>query len=125
MTQAVWQSPLLPLIHNRGLRAPNPSPSPETSDIGSGARFKHDLLAYLRAYGQGKTGRLVRELENYDFGEIRAALVASTPSKQRARGSRNSDVMWGWPSLERVLGCITCGTTPNGDRPRVAVQVSR
>ncbi|KAH0553116.1 hypothetical protein GP486_006696 [Trichoglossum hirsutum] len=124
MTQAAWLSPLLPLLPNHGLNEPNQPPSSETGEVGSGTRFKRDLLAYLRAYGKGKTGKLVKELENYDFSEIRAALVASTPFKQKVGSSGNSDVLWGWPGLERVLSSIACETTPNGDYPRVVVQVS-
>ena len=118
MTQAVWRSPLLPLSKKQ-------LPSPDVHEVGSGARFKHDLMAYLRAYGQGKTGKLVRELEKYDFGGIRAALVASTPSKKRPGGTKNSDVLWGWPGLKRALSSITCGSTSSGDRPRVVIQVGR
>ncbi|KAH0543455.1 hypothetical protein FGG08_002220 [Glutinoglossum americanum] len=120
MTQAVWRSPLLPLLLNHSSNAPKQSLSSDTIEIGSGARFKHDLLAYLRVYGQGKTGKLVKELENYDFGEVRAALVASTPSRQKIGSSRVSDALWGWPGLKRVLSYIACRATPKGDRPQVS-----
>ncbi|KAI9774688.1 MAG: hypothetical protein M1840_002937 [Geoglossum simile] len=123
MTQAVWRSPLLPLSKHSSNGSKQPQ-SPNVHNIGSGARFKHDLMTYLHAYGQGKTGKLVKELEKYDFSDVRAALVASTPSKQRLGGSREPNVLWGWPGLKRALGSITCGCTPIGDRPRVVVQVS-
>src|SRR4051794_3600806 len=102
MTQALWRSPLLPLFEF-GSKGPKQHLSSNVSEIGTGARFKHDLMAYLRAYGQGKTGKLVKELEKYNFSDIRAALIASTPSKQRPEGSKNSDALWGWLGLRRAL----------------------
>lgn len=101
MTQAVWRSPLLPLQKSG-------SSSPQSNAaIGTGTRFKRDLLAYLKAYGPKKTGPLVQQLQRYDFGAIRAALVASVPSKQQF-SSLDSDkgTLWGWPALRDLLGRI-------------------
>ena len=82
MTQAVWRSPLLPLSTRRD--TVDPSDSDDSQQLpGSGSRFKRDLLAYLGEYGSKKTGPLVRQLRQYDFGAVRAALVASVPSKQK------------------------------------------
>jgi tyrosyl-DNA phosphodiesterase-1 len=121
MTQAVWRSPLLPQ---------NPSSAPETdSPIGSGSRFKRDLLAYLKAYGPSKTGPLVQQLETYDFGAVRAALVASVPSKQHA-GESNSDAgtLWGWLALKDLMSRIPIKNTnqdekESSQKPHIVIQV--
>ncbi|KAJ5105604.1 hypothetical protein NUU61_002951 [Penicillium alfredii] len=102
MTQAVWRSPLLPL-QNPGTH----STSQPHSAIGSGARFKRDLLAYLKAYGARKTGALVQQLNKYDFGAIRAALVASVPSRQRVSElDSDKSTLWGWPALKDVMSRV-------------------
>ncbi|KAJ6077435.1 uncharacterized protein N7446_000371 [Penicillium canescens] len=110
MTQAVWRSPLLPQ---------NPSSVPETdSPIGSGSRFKRDLLAYLKAYGPSKTGPLVQQLETYDFEAVRAALVASVPSKQHASDSNSEEgTLWGWLALKDLMSRIPIKNT-NQDKKR-------
>jgi tyrosyl-DNA phosphodiesterase-1 len=96
MCQAVWRSPLLPL-QRTGDRGGDLS-------IGSGARFKRDLLAYLNEYGPKKTGPLVDQLKNYDFGAIRAALVASVPSKQKINNlDSQRRTLWGWPALKDIV----------------------
>ncbi|KAJ5172697.1 hypothetical protein N7492_005290 [Penicillium capsulatum] len=102
MTQAVWRSPLLPLQ-----KQSRSSSAQAQSDIGTGGRFKRDLLTYLKAYGPRKTGGLVQQLTRYDFDQIRAALVASVPSKQHLAGL-DSDVgtLWGWPALKDLMGRI-------------------
>jgi len=93
--------------------------------LGSGHRFKLDLLAYLRSYGQAKTGPLAKQLQGYDFTGVRAALVASTPSKVNLRGSDpDTEPLWGWPGLKRVLRSIPASPALNEDRPHVVVQVS-
>lgn len=101
MTQAVWRSPLLPL------QKPGTSSSQTDAAIGTGARFKRDLLAYLKAYGPKKTGPLVQQLNSYDFGSIRAALVASVPSKQQFSAlDSDKGTLWGWPALRDLMGRI-------------------
>ncbi|KAL6239283.1 hypothetical protein BDW75DRAFT_236722 [Aspergillus navahoensis] len=99
MCQAVWRSPLLPLTDGRGDRNLNA--------WGSGARFKRDLLVYLKAYGVKKTGPLVEQLVKYDFSAVRAALIASVPSKQKVSPSSNNGgdgrTIWGWPALKEAL----------------------
>ncbi|KAL2793532.1 tyrosyl-DNA phosphodiesterase I [Aspergillus keveii] len=106
MTQAVWRSPLLPLSSadsSRGGSNVTPTPIP----WGSGARFKRDILAYLKEYGVKKTGSLVEQLAKYDFGAVTAALIASVPSKLEIgnSGSSGSDerTIWGWPALRDAL----------------------
>ncbi|KAF7595912.1 hypothetical protein BBP40_004405 [Aspergillus hancockii] len=96
MCQAVWRSPLLPL-QRAGDRE-------EDLALGSGARFKRDLLAYLNEYGPKKTGPLVDQLKKYDFGAIRAALVASVPSKQKINNlDSQRKTLWGWPALKDIV----------------------
>lgn len=100
MTQAVWQSPLLPL--QKLVSSSKPTPA-----VGTGARFKRDLLSYLKAYGPSKTGSLVQQLERFDFAAIRAALVASVPSKQQLSGLNSVErTLWGWPALKDLMGRI-------------------
>ncbi|KAI5293024.1 hypothetical protein KEM52_005884, partial [Ascosphaera acerosa] len=94
MTQAAWLSPMLPLRGGAGAgeeRSPaartpassaassprRPVSEPTAAPLGTGERFKRDLLAYLRYYGAKKTGSLVAQLERYDFSAVRGALVAS------------------------------------------------
>lgn len=126
MTQAVWRSPLLPL--HKG----NVSSAQTHSAVGTGARFKRDLLSYLKAYGAKKTGPLVQQLNRYDFGAIRAALVASVPSKQRF-DSLNSDkgTLWGWPALRDLLSHVPTRQSNNKradnhqiGKPHFVIQVS-
>ncbi|PYH45156.1 phospholipase D/nuclease [Aspergillus saccharolyticus JOP 1030-1] len=101
MTQALWRSPLLPLVSStrRDTNADDGQQLP-----GSGARFKRDLLAYLSEYGSKKTGPLVKQLSQYDFRAVRAALVASVPSKQKLNEADSRvKTLWGWVALKDVL----------------------
>lgn len=100
MCQAVWRSPLLPLLKEED------KPKPATgSAFDTGPRFKRDLMAYLQAYGPTKMGPLVEQLKKYDFSEIKAKLIASIPSKQKAGDIVNSEnsTLWGWPALKDAL----------------------
>lgn len=114
MCQAVWRSPLLPTS-----TAPVPLTSGATP-LGSGARFKRDLLAYLGKY-ETRTKDLVALLQKCDFGSVRAALIASTPSKVNVRSCDwENDVLWGWPALKRIARGIS---TTSGE-PHIVIQVS-
>jgi tyrosyl-DNA phosphodiesterase-1 len=98
MCQAIWRSPLLPLTDGHEDK--------NSTAWGTGARFKRDLLAYLKAYGMKKTGPLVEQLGKYDFSAVRAALIASVPSKQKVDASSidgDSKTKWGWPALKEAL----------------------
>ncbi|KAJ5569657.1 uncharacterized protein N7459_009087 [Penicillium hispanicum] len=126
MTQAVWRSPLLPL------QKAGASSSQTHSAIGTGTRFKRDLLSYLKAYGAKKTGALVQQLNRYDFGEIRAALVASVPSKQKYN-SLDSDksTLWGWPALRDLISRVPIlqpegekGDSNQTKKPHIVIQIS-
>lgn len=114
MCQAVWRSPLLPMKIGSASTSRLPA-------LGTGARFKHDLSAYLRSYGTGKTASLVNQLRNYDFTSIKAALVASVPSKVNLRTSDpETEDLWGWPSLKRILKRISTSSS----KPHIVIQIS-
>lgn len=121
MCQAVWRSPLLPLQ-----RPDSSRPGAEgVPVVGSGARFKRDLLAYLNAYGTKKTGSLVRQLSRHDFGAIRAAFVASVPSKVKM-GEMDStkQTLWGWPALKDTLRHIPLKKEEGRSmKPHIVIQV--
>lgn len=117
MCQAVWRSPLLPMRAASATQVPLTSGTPR---IGSGARFKRDLTAYLEKY-QKRTKDLVARLDEYDFDHVRAALIASTPSKINIRNCDiENDILWGWPALQRILGSIPTAST----EPQIVIQVS-
>jgi tyrosyl-DNA phosphodiesterase 1 len=113
MTQAVWKSPLLPL----GTVSTSPT---HTEQMGSGAKFKTDLLNYLRAYDSKRTicKPLVEQLMNYDFSNIRAALVGSVPGRQDME--TDSQTSWGWAGLKKVLKSVPV----SGAEPDIVVQIS-
>lgn len=50
LTQGVWRSPLLRLLPSGASRAAQRTQAAQGGAVGSGAKFKLDLLAYLRAY---------------------------------------------------------------------------
>ncbi|KAJ4535782.1 hypothetical protein HRR80_006189 [Exophiala dermatitidis] len=118
MTQAVWQSPMLPVLppttnnNSTGAKGNQPK-STSTSPIGSigtGSRFKHDMMAYLSAYGT-KTKSLREQLVRFDFSSVRGALVASVPSRMKeptvfSSQSLGNTTLWGYPSLFRTLETI-------------------
>ncbi|KAF2673472.1 tyrosyl-DNA phosphodiesterase [Microthyrium microscopicum] len=101
MTQGVWLSPLLP-----GLKDDGRDEEGEEHALGTGERFKVDLLRYLKQYGR-KTKELVTQLEAFDFAAIRAAFIASAPTKEMLNESSTSDyTAFGWPGLKQVLKTI-------------------
>ncbi|ROW01121.1 hypothetical protein VSDG_02679 [Cytospora chrysosperma] len=97
MTQGVWRSPLLPLFKTPQGRGEN---EPE---VGSGERFKIDLLNYLREYDRRRIvcRSLVERLEKYDFSAIRGALIASVPGRHNIHD--DSETRWGWAGLKQTL----------------------
>jgi len=101
MTNGVWLSPILPKIqsHQRAAEA--------DIVIGSGARFKFDLLSYLCAYNKVRNvcSTLVKELENYDFSSIRGALIASVPGKHDVE-QEPGVTRWGWQGLKETLSSV-------------------
>lgn len=115
LTNAVWQSPMLPLLKSSGSGTESQAAPPP---LGSGERFKADLLDYLRAYDARRPTckALVEELAKYDFGAVRAALIASVPGRHAARSSRP----WGWLALRKALAEVPCQQGPAD----VVVQIS-
>ncbi|KAI9839277.1 MAG: hypothetical protein M1819_003272 [Sarea resinae] len=125
MTQAVWRSPLLPLLPDKELEYGQPLVNQTKPPFGSGERFKQDLLSYLRAYGQSKTGSLTKEIVRFDFSEIKAAIVGSIPCRQDAREARaEGKTLWGWPGLREVLSSIPTKDTLQNERSQIVTQVS-
>lgn len=100
MTQGVWRSPLLPLLPL--LKTPQGRGENEP-EVGSGERFKIDLLNYLREYDRRRTvcRSLVERLEKYDFSAIRGALIASVPGRHNIHD--DSETRWGWAGLKQAL----------------------
>lgn len=120
MCQAVWRSPLLPL--DKKLEHAKQRERDSTAAFGTGTRFKRDLLAYLDAYGTKKTGSLVKQLTNFDFSDVRAALIASVPSKQVVHTIDSSkETLWGWPALKDTLRQIPRAST--SATPHFVIQV--
>ncbi|THW38291.1 phospholipase D/nuclease [Aureobasidium pullulans] len=119
LSQAVWRSPLLPLS----------AIDDSTSDapMGSGARFKQDLLNYLEVYKdkyRDHTRPLINQLKKYDFSSVKAALVASVPGKQQigTNSITKGQSLWGWPGLERVLKQVP--STASASKAQINVQIS-
>ncbi|KAK2794117.1 hypothetical protein FQN52_009199 [Onygenales sp. PD_12] len=123
MCQAAWRSPLLPMIP----KGEEQTKRVTENRIGLGTRFKRDLLAYLEMYGHKKTGPLIEQLEKYDFDAIRAALIASVPSRQ-ADDELNSErqTLWGWPALKDTIRQIPFEKGADGSKkkPHIVIQIS-
>lgn len=99
MTNAVWRSQKLPRLWELDTMLQQGQQLP----VGSGARFKADLMAYLTHYDliRPTCRHLVDRLANFDFSSIRAALIASVPGKHNVRDA--SSTAWGWAGLQRCL----------------------
>ncbi|EEH04008.1 tyrosyl-DNA phosphodiesterase [Histoplasma capsulatum G186AR] len=123
MCQAVWRSPLLPMRPEME----SGHASATLDGVGRGNRFKRDLLAYLEAYGNKKTGPLVDQLEKYDFGAVRAGLIASVPTRQAIDElDSEKQTLWGWPALKDTIQQIPLGGGNNtvGKKPQIIIQIS-
>ncbi|CAN8102585.1 unnamed protein product [Discula destructiva] len=109
MTQAVWRSPQLPL-QNKTSQAPSgsvkqaPAPAPA---IGTGEKFKLDLLNYLREYNQKRNicRSLVEQLDKHDFSAVQAALIASVPGRHNIH-DQSKQIKWGWAALKAALRTV-------------------
>src|SRR5262245_61826882 len=125
MCQAMWRSPLLPLSSiEQGKKE-----TITDARVGTGQIFKRDLLSYLEAYGNKKTGSLIEQLERYDFGTIRAALIASVPSKQDIKTLDSKEqTTWGWPALQATLSHVPVKNLdepdPQKSKPQIVIQVN-
>ncbi|KAJ4360417.1 uncharacterized protein N0V89_000979 [Didymosphaeria variabile] len=120
MTQAVWRSPLVPLQSITSVSLADEVTLP----IGSGGRFKKDLLCYLNAYGKRLNG-LTEQLTKYDFRAIQAAFIASAPSRQTPNAARPSvQTSFGWLGLKEILSTIPVRKTATPLPPSIVVQIS-
>ncbi|GKU02133.1 tyrosyl-dna phosphodiesterase 1 [Fusarium langsethiae] len=117
MTNGVWKSPLLPKMPN----IQSLTSFPEGFLVGSGERFKIDLLNYLKFYDKRKIicKPLIDNLKQYDFSAIKAALIASVPGRHDVHDM--SETSWGWAALKRCLQHVPCHQHGDSD---VVVQVS-
>lgn len=127
MSQAIWKTPLLPLQKHAS------SPSDPLPPLGTGVRFKHDLLAYFRGYsrnGNATLPDLISQLQNYDFNAVRGALIGSLPGLQMPDQSRPEQQdrigQWGLPALKRILSSIPTNPDQSADseRSHIVAQVS-
>jgi tyrosyl-DNA phosphodiesterase-1 len=120
MTQAVWASPQLPLLS----QIPSSQQDTATHPIGSGKRFKVDLLKYLSAY-ERRSKDLIKQLNDYDFSSIRAAFIGSAPSRQKpAAATPSKTTSFGWLGLQEILSNVPI-LRPEGDSsPHIVTQIS-
>lgn len=102
MTNAVWRSPKLPRLGEQDALLQQGQQLP----VGSGTRFKVDLLAYLAQYElyRPTCKELADRLVNFDFSSIRAAFIASVPGRHNFRNAKSP--AWGWTALQRCLGRV-------------------
>ncbi|KAL3955618.1 hypothetical protein ACCO45_011181 [Purpureocillium lilacinum] len=116
MTNGVWKSPPLPKLGG----PPNASRGSRSAPLGTGEKFKWDLLSYLTSYDRRipTCKPLVEALVEYDFSQIRAALVASVPGTHNVHDQ--SETAWGWAALKKCLRLIPCA---EGDS-NIVIQVS-
>ncbi|KAH7031277.1 tyrosyl-DNA phosphodiesterase I [Microdochium trichocladiopsis] len=121
MTNAVWQSPLLPLV-NRPSGQTSATGGVSSLVVGSGERFKHDLLSYLRAYNSRRSvcTSLVEELNKYDFAAVRGALIASVPGVHEIEPD-DGETCWGWAAARKTLRSVPIQA---GRKSEVVVQIS-
>ncbi|KAI1739601.1 tyrosyl-DNA phosphodiesterase [Xylaria scruposa] len=115
LTNGVWISPLLPKLQQ-------PQQGTETcGSMGSGSRFKFDLLSYLRAYNTMRNvcSSLVEDITQYDFSAVRGALVASVPGKHDVQHERGK-TRWGWQGLKETLKGVPTQTGTS----EIVVQIS-
>ena len=119
LTNAVWMSPMLPKLDN-ATTTESTLLSSQDCPLGSGEKFKTDLLNYLRSYDSRRVTckALVDQLSGYDFSTVNAALVASVPGRHDINDV--SQTPWGWVALGRHLKSVH---SVDGDS-EVVVQIS-
>ncbi|KAL2266966.1 hypothetical protein VTJ83DRAFT_4243 [Remersonia thermophila] len=115
MTQAAWVSPRMPLLPS----AAGGREGSADAEMGSGERFKADLLRYLRSYDARRPTckALADRLVRYDFSAVRGALVASVPGRHHLEDAAG---LFGWPALEQALRSVPVSPGP----AEIAIQVS-
>ncbi|KAK6852523.1 tyrosyl-DNA phosphodiesterase [Apiospora arundinis] len=111
MTNGVWSSPMLPLSKEEK----------QDFTIGSGYKFKSDLLSYLRAYNDKRSvcRSLVDSLAKYDFSAVRGTLIASVPGRHDVETDPR-ETRWGWAALKQAMRAIPV----QPGKAEVVVQVS-
>ncbi|KAJ6444480.1 tyrosyl-DNA phosphodiesterase [Purpureocillium lavendulum] len=116
MTNGVWKSPPLPKLSGQV----NASRGSHSAAFGTGDKFKSDLLSYLSSYDRRRPTckDLVESLAQYDFSQIRAALIASVPGTHNTRDQ--SETAWGWAAVKRCLRMVPCR---EGDS-QIVIQIS-
>ena len=116
MTQSVWRSPLLPLLKEPQVYGGNG----RLPEVGSGERFKMDLINYLREYDRRRIvcAALAEKLGAYDFAAIRGALIASVPGRHIVYD--DSETKWGWAGLKQALRTVPV----QEGKSEIVVQVS-
>lgn len=120
LCQAVWKSPTLPLTKELDITSPG-----SVARIGSGLRFKQDLIRYLEYYGNRRTGQLVGRLQVHSFDAIRAAFIASVPTRIMTYPPQNKPrdyTSFGWPGLREILSSFS--TPPSNEKSLIVAQVS-
>jgi tyrosyl-DNA phosphodiesterase 1 len=118
MTQGVWLSPMLQKSE------PDSPPSQSRHPIGTGHRFKVDLLNYLQFY-EGRTSSLVEQLKSYDFSSVRAAFIASIPGRVPLTSANPKQyTSFGWPGLREILRSIPRQSGSTGGKDTIVAQVS-
>ncbi|KAL7950350.1 MATE efflux family protein [Trichoderma barbatum] len=102
MTNAVWKSQRLPWVMELDTRSQQAQQFP----IGSGERFKADLMTYLMQYDSHRVTckQLVDRLFNFDFSSIRAAFIASVPGRHSLYDERSP--AWGWVAMKKCLQSV-------------------
>jgi tyrosyl-DNA phosphodiesterase-1 len=131
MTQAVWRSPLLPLLPSARTPASSSGiadvqPEAAAYPIGSGERFKVDLVRYYKAYGKRLTN-LTTQLMNYDFSSIQAAFIGSVPCRRKPVDAHSSkQTSFGWLGLQEILSNIptAAADVEPSSSPHIVMQVS-
>jgi tyrosyl-DNA phosphodiesterase-1 len=126
MTQAVWCSPLLPLLSPTAALEITTGSDITIHPIGSGERFKVDFLRYLKAYGN-RIVSLTTQLLDYDFSAIKAAFIGSAPSRQKLTSVKPSkQTSFGWLGLQEVLSTVPIKIKDDETNPlpHIVVQVS-
>ncbi|KIH89413.1 tyrosyl-DNA phosphodiesterase [Sporothrix brasiliensis 5110] len=143
MTQAVWRSPLLPLLTSGKTEVKYKEES------GVGLRFKYDFLNYLRSYNQRRSvcSPLVEALQKYDFSAVRAVLIGSVPGRHHIPSPEEDELeekdrqnltvgdegriahtRWGWLAMKQALKNAPLGSpqaTPGQSSPdEIVIQVS-
>jgi tyrosyl-DNA phosphodiesterase-1 len=120
MTQAVWASAQLPLLS----QAQSSQQDNATHPIGTGKRFKADLLKYLGAY-ERRSKDLIKQLNDYDFSTIRAAFIGSAPSRQKPAAARPSKTTsFGWLGLREILSSVPISRPKDNSAPHIVTQIS-